>query len=228
MKFAVKAQDAKAYLVASVLARLHLAIRPQDYDGLCLLARCLYYLKQDQSADQTYRRAIRVNPLLARAHAELGQLHYYNAVRIIQENSLFPGGVDLMFRNEVSADEYDPKLLHPLHSSYADAEVANRNVAIKEFVLAAGLESDNRLVVQRLDMAALLLCEQGKQGEAVKLYERILDIDNSVATAHAHLAGCCAWLGWKGRALAEYEWLRLHAPDLAETILPHLGGIRVD
>ena len=222
VSLAAKAENAKWYLVAWALVRLHLAFVPNDYVGLCLLARCHYYRNNDRAADLTYRRAIRVDPGLLRAHMGLGQLHYYNAIRLVRECLILPDRAYL-FRNELPAEEYNLKdMPSALHCSSADQMVANRNVAIKELEAAADLESDSDVVIRCLDMAASMLCEQSKHRQAVQLYKRILAMDQGMATAHMHLAGCCAEIGWHNRAREEYEWLRAHAPELAEAILPHL------
>lgn len=246
LKQAVRAFDKKQYWRASWLCRIAVHRNPNDYFALCKYAESLYHLgkQHDREAASVFKRAIEVNPTHPLAHEGLGLIHYTNAKRIYEEYSTFPGGTWLMFADEKSPeDENESSLI----TSYADSQVGNRKIAIKELEEAANLTSDKNDKVPLLEMAAEIHCITNLT-DGIEAYKRILDIAPDYVPAHFYLAGCYAesyhrhkqspptsyygehFSGNDKLAIKEYKFVKDNAPDLAsdlESILARYN-IKID
>ncbi len=227
LKQALGAFDKKHYRLASWLCWIEIRRNPNNYFVLCQYAQSLYHLGKanDRKAASIYKRAIEINPTHPLAHAGLGLIHYENALRIYKEYSMFPGGSWLMF-----ADEESPESERKLSlTSYADRQVGNRKIAIKELEEAANLTSDKGDKVGLLAMAAEIRCIMSNE-DGIKAYKNILHIAPDYVPAHFHLAGCYAATGKCELALQEYKFITEHAPELAtdlESVLARFN-IKID
>jgi tetratricopeptide (TPR) repeat protein len=234
LKQALRAFDKKHYWCASWLCWVEMRRNPNSYFALCHYAQSLYHLGKayDHKAAALYKRAIEIKPSHPLAHEGLGLIHYENARRIHQEYSMFPGGSWLMFADEKSP-ENENKI--SLITSYADYEVGNRKIAIKELEEAANLTSDRDDKVGLLNMAAEIHCIINIE-DGIKAYNNILRIAPGYVPAHFHLAGCYAdtynrhkqspptsyygehFSGNDKLALKEYKFVKENAPELASDL----------
>ena len=246
LRQAARAFDRRHYWYASWLCRVAIHRNPNDYFALCKYAQSLYNLGKhhDRKAASVYKRAIEVNPTHPLAHAGLGLIHYTNAKGIHEEYSTFPNGTWLMFRDEKSPEDENKS---SLITSYADSQVGNRKIAIKELEEAANLTSDKDDKVSLLEMAAEIHCIM-HIASGIKAYKRILGIAPDYVPAHFYLAGCYAesyrrhkqspptsyygehFSGNDKLAIKEYKFVKENAPDLAsdlESILARYN-IKID
>jgi tetratricopeptide (TPR) repeat protein len=193
---------------------------PNNYFALCWCANSLYFSGKDHEAASLYERAIKVNPEHPLAHAGLGRIHYGNALRIHQEYRIFPGGSWVMFADEINPEDLEnkKKILIP---GYADSQVGNRQIAIKELEKAAALSNEKQDKVDLLYMEAVIHCIIDNK-QAIKAYKRVLRLDPEHIHARYDLAGCYAALGDSKSALHEYEYLKEHAPEEASDLEPLL------
>ncbi|TRZ49762.1 MAG: hypothetical protein D4S01_07965 [Dehalococcoidia bacterium] len=224
LKQAVRAFDKEHYGRARWLCWMELRRNPNDYFTLCWYANSLYHLGRpnDRKAACLYEQAIDINPTHPFAHTGLGTIHYSNAKRIHQEYSIFPGGSWVMFANEKSPEN---KSKISFITSYADSQVGNRKIAIKELEEAANLASDRDDKVQLLDMAAEIHCIIDNK-DGIKAYKEVLRIAPDYIPAHFHLAGCYAATGKRELALQEYKFIKENAPEVAtdlESVLAHFN-----
>lgn len=246
LRQAAHAFDKRHYWRASWLCRIANHRNPNDYFTLCKYAQSLYHLgkEHDHKAASIYKRAIEINPTHPLAHAGLGLIHYENARRIYEEYSMFPGGSWLMFADEKSPENENE---FSLITSYADSQVGNRKIAIKELEKAASLTSDRNYRVSLLEMAAEIHCIMNL-ASGIEAYKRILDVAPNYVPAHFFLAGCYAesysrhkqspptsyygehFRGNDKLAIKEYKFVKENAPDLAsdlESILARCN-IKID
>jgi len=246
LRQAAHAFDKRHYLCASWLCRIAIHRNPNNYFALCKYAQSLYHLgkEHDHKAASIYKRAIEMNPTHPLAHAGLGLIHYENAKRIYEGYSMFPGGSWLMFADEKSPENENE---FSLITSYADSQVGNRKIAIKELEEAANLTSDKNDKLSLLEMAAEIHCIMNIAG-GMKAYKRILGIAPDYVPAHFYLAGCYAESYYRHKqspptsyygehfsgndklAIKEYKFVKENAPDLAsdlESILAHFN-IKID
>jgi tetratricopeptide (TPR) repeat protein len=228
LKQALRAFDKRHYWCASWLCRIAIHRNPNDYFALCKYAQSLYHLGKanDRKAASIYKRAIEVNPTHPLAHAGLGLIHYENAKRIYEEYSMFPGGSWLMFADEKSPENDNER---SLTTSYADFQVGNRKIAIKELEEAANLTSDRDDKVELLDMAAEIHCITNI-ADGIEAYKRILGIAPDYVRAHFYLAGCYAATGKCELALQEYKFITERAPEVATDLESELTrfNIKID
>lgn len=244
LKQALRAFDKKHFRRASWLCWIEMRRNPNDYFALCQYAQSLYHLGKanDRKAASLYKRAIEIKPAHSLAHAGLGLIHYENAKRIDQEYSMFPGGSWLMFRDEKSPENENK---FSLITSYADSQVGNRKIAIKELEEAANLTSDRDDKVELLLMAAeihsIISSEYG-----IKALKKVLRIAPDCVPAHFHLAGCYAhtyylhkqspptsyygerFNGNDKLALKEYKFIKEKAPDIAPDLAAVLARFDIE
>ena len=128
---------------------------------------------------------------------------------------------------------------------YADSQVGNRKIAIKELEEAADLASDRDDKVQLLDMAAEIHCIINNE-DGIKAYKKILHIAPDYVPAHFHLAGCYAatyylhkqspptsyygehFSGNDKLALKEYKFIKENAPELASDLESVLANFDIN
>jgi tetratricopeptide (TPR) repeat protein len=225
LKRALRAFDKKHYRLASWLCRIAIHGNPNDYFALCKYAQSLYHLGKanDPKAASIYKRAIEINPTHSLAHAGLGLIHYTNAKRLYRESYTWPTGSWLMFADEKSPENDNER---SLSTSYADFQVGNRKIAIKELEEAANLTSDRDDKVELLDMAAEIRCIMGNE-DGIKAYKSILHIAPDYVNAHFNLAGCYAATGKCALALQEYKFITERAPELASDLESVLARFNV-
>jgi tetratricopeptide (TPR) repeat protein len=246
LKQALRAFDKRHYRCASWLCWIAIHLNPNNYFALCEYAQSLYHLgkKHDREAASIYKRAIEINPTHPLAHAGLGLIHYENAKRIDKEHSVFPGGSWLMFADEKSPENENK---FSLVTSYADSQVGNRKIAIKELEEAANFTSDKNDKVSLLDMAAEIHCITNI-ADGIEAYKRVLDTAPDDVLAHFHLADCYAASYYRHKqsaptsyygehfsgndklAIKEYKFVKENAPELAsdlESILARFN-IKID
>lgn len=246
LRQAARAFDKRHYWRASWLCRTAIHRNPNNYFALCKYARSLYHLSthHDRKAADIYKRAIEMNPTHPLAHSGLGLIHYTNAKRMYEESSKFPDSSWLMFRDEKSPENENE---FSLITGYADSQVGNRKIAIKELEEAANLTSDKDDIVSLLEMAAEIHCIMDITS-GIKAYKRILSIAPDYIPAHFYLAGCYAesyhrhkqspptsyygehFSGNDKLAIKEYKFVKDNAPDLApdlESILARCN-IKID
>ncbi len=238
LKQALRAFDKKHYWYASWLCWMELRRNANEYFALCWYAKSLYFSDthghNDHKAASLFERAIEMNPSNPLAHAGLGIIHYSNAKRIYQEYSMFPGGDWVMFADEKSPENKNKNKIS-LITSYADSQVGNRKIAIKELEEAANLASGRDDKVQLLDMAANIHCIIDAE-DGIKAYKKILRIAPDYIPAHFHLADCYAFTYYRHKqspptsyygerfsgnhklALKEYEFIKENAPELASDL----------
>jgi len=221
LKQALRAFDKKHYRYSSWLCWLRIRRNPNDYFALCQYAQSLYHSGKanDRKAASLYKRAIGVKPEHPLAHAGLGLIHHDNALKIYREYSMFPGGDWLMFADEKSPEDEGK---FSLITSYADSQVGNRKVAVKELEEAANLTSDKDEKVQWLDMAAEIHCIIGSE-DGITAYKKILSISPDYVRAHYYLAGCYAATGKRELALQEYKFITEHAPEVTTDLESELA-----
>ncbi len=201
------------------LCWMELRRNPKDYFALCWYANSLYFLGKhnDHKAPSLYKQAIEINPSHPLAHAGLGRIHYSNALRTHQEypSSIFPGGSWVMFADEKLPEASENKKKISI-SGYADFEVGNRKIAIKELETAADLSNDDEDKIELLYMAAVIHCIINNK-QAIKAYKRVLrvgpELNPTHIRAHYDLAGCYAVVGDHRHALLEYRYLKEYAPE---------------
>jgi tetratricopeptide (TPR) repeat protein len=218
IKQAVRSFYKELYRRASWLCWMELLRNPDDYFALCWYANSLYFLGRhnNRKAASLYERAIEINSAHPLAHAGLGRIHYSNALRIHREYSIFPGGSWMMFADEKSPEDSENKNKISI-LGYADSEVGNRKIAIKELEMAADLSSNNQDKVGLLYMAAVIYCIIDNK-QAIKVYNKILYLDPQHILTHYDLAGCYASVGDSKHALQEYKYLKEHAPEEASNL----------
>ena len=216
------------YKTAKWLVCIENLRNPNDYFTLCWYANALYFSgsHNDHKAASLYMRAIEINPSHPLAHAGLGRIHYTNALRIIREYKIFPGGPDTMFADELSpTDDRDETCI--CVKGFADYECGNREIAIEELKHAADLVDDADDKVELLCMAAELLAEMNNK-TGIIAFRKILDINLNYNPAHFHLAGCYAATGQHKLALQEYEFIKDNAPEIATDLATLLANYNVD
>jgi len=141
LRQAVRFYEEGKYRKARILCWIELVRNPSDYFALCWYANSLYQSssQKDQQAVGAYQRAIKMRPEHPLAHAGLGVLLYSNVMRIVREYSMFPGGSEVMFADEMNPDGTGNLLRI---KGFADHECANRKIAIRELEKAADLLHD--------------------------------------------------------------------------------------
>ena len=234
LKQALRAFDKKHYQYSSWLCWLRIRRSPNDYFALCQYAQSLYHLGKanDRKAASLYKRATGVKPEHPLAHAGLGLIHHDNALKIHREYSMFPGGDWLMFADEKSPEDEGK---FSLITSYADHQVANRKIAIKELEEAANLTDNIDGKVELLDMAAEIHCIMSLE-DGIKAYEKILTLARDNAMTHFRLAQCYAegysrhkqspptsynhehFRGNDKLALKEFNFIKKKAPELTSDL----------
>lgn len=227
LKQALRAFDKKHYRSASWLCWIEICRSPNNYFVLCQYAQSLYHLGKvnDHKAASLYKRAIEIKPAHPLAHAGLGLIHCENAHRIYQGYSMFPGGSWLMFKDEESPENENKNSLKP--TSYADSQLGNRKIAIKELEEAANLTSDRDDKVELLDMAAEIHCIISYEN-GIKAYKNILDITPDYVNAHYNLAYSYAATGKRALALQEYKFIKESAPELASELESILARFKIN
>jgi tetratricopeptide (TPR) repeat protein len=225
LKQALRAFDKKHYRCVSWLCWVEICRNPNNYFALCQYAQSLHHLGKanDHKAASLYKRAIEIRPAHPLAHAGLGLIHYENAIRIHQEYKTFPGGDWVMFADEKSPED---KNKFSLITSYADSQVGNRKIAIKELEEAANLTNDRDDKVPLLDMAAEIRCIINNE-DGIKAYKNILRIAPDYSPAHFDLAGCYAATGRRELALQEYKFIKENAPDIASDLAAVFAGFGI-
>jgi tetratricopeptide (TPR) repeat protein len=225
IKQAVRYFDKEQYRLASCLCWIELIINPDDYFALCWYANSLYFSSKynDHRAASLYERAIEIKPSHPLAHGGLGRIHYSNVLRIHQEYSIFPGGSWVMFANEKSPENSkNENKISTSPMSYADSQMGNRKIAIKELEKAAELSSDRSDKVDLLNMAAEIRCIINNK-DAIRAYKKILCIAPENIPAHFNIAGCYAATanyisGNKELAIKEYKFIKNNAPEVASDL----------
>lgn len=216
--------------LARWLCWMELRRTPNNYFTLCWYANILYFLGKDQKAASLYERAIEINPSHPLAHAGLGRIHYSNALRIHQEYSIFPGGSYVMFADEKSPENSENKKKISI-PSYADSQVGNRKIAIKELETATKFSNDDQDKVDLLYMAAVIH-RMIDNKQAIKAYKRVLGVGPELSPEHIRthydLAGCYAAIGDHKHALREYEYLKEHAPEEASKLESVLADFNIE
>ncbi|MFC2169952.1 tetratricopeptide repeat protein [Acidobacteriota bacterium] len=222
---AVKAYHKEDYKKLRRLCRRLLRSNRNDYFALCWYANSLYFLgkQNDHKAVSLYEQAIKVNPDHPLAHAGLGRIHHDNAISIAREYSIFPGGSQIMFEDELSPDDKSKRGL----KGFADSECGNRKVAIKELEKAADLVKDRDDKVVTLSMAANIHCLISNE-DGIQAYKKLLDIAPDYVQAHFDLAGCYAATGKCKLALQEYRYIKENAPKLATELKSVLTRYDID
>jgi len=217
LKKAIKAFYKEQYRKAKWFAFVAKLLYPDDYFAICWYANCLYFSAsyagsyEHHRAAALYEGAIKLKPLHPLAHAGLGRIHYSNAIQIVKNYRIFPGGSWAMF-----ADEYDPDKKGQLGNigGFADKKCGNRNIAIRELEKAAELTNDPGEKVELLCMAAEIRTYKSN-GMGIDAFKHILDINPNYVPAHFHLAGCYAATNQHKQSLKEYEFVHQNAPELA-------------
>jgi len=226
LKQALRAFDKSHYGRASWLCWIEICRSPNNYFVLCQYAQSLYHLGRanDHKAASLYKRAIEIRPTHPLAHAGLGLIHCENAHRIYQEYSMFPGGSWLMFKDEKSPENENK---NSLKTSYADSQLGNRKIAIKELEEAANLTSDRDDKVELLDMAVEIHCIISYEN-GIKAYKKILHIAPDYVRAHFNLAYSYAATGKRELALQEYKFITEHAPEVATDLELVLARFKIN
>lgn len=228
LKQAIRSFYKEHYRRASWLFWMELLLNPNDYFALCWYANSLYFSGRhnDRKAASLCERAIEINPAHPLAHAGLGRIHYSNALRIHREYSIFPGGSWAMFADEKSSEDSENKNKVSI-LGYADSQVGNRKIAIKELEMAADLSSNNQDKVDLLYMVAVIYCIVDNK-QAIKAYKKVLHLSPQYIHAHYDLVGCYASIGDSKHALQEYKYLKEHAPEEASNLESVLANFDID
>jgi len=184
--------------------------------------------RNDRKAERLFLKAIEVDSSSALAHFGLGRVHHGNAIKLSERYSFAPGSQEIVFHNEVSAEEYLSQS-GPRSFSMGDHGVGNRNVAIYELRKAAEMTDDVDERVAFLYMIAEVQCTKSNE-EAINTYQRILSLTPDDLDAHFHIAGCHAALGNVEQARQEFDIIKKQAPDMVQDLKDTLAhfGICVD
>lgn len=217
---AVLALDKGKYERSKLLAYIEIKKNPDNYFALCCYANSLYFLggkDNDKIATKYYIKAINLIPNHPLAHLGLGRLHHTNAMKIHNGYNMFPGGSDMMFLDELAPDKYFEEQHSIIVKGFADEECGNRELAISELEKAALFISEKEIKVELLNMAADLKCIINNE-EGIKAYKEIIRIDSKNIQSHFNIAGCYVAIGKKKKAIEEYEFIKIEAPDLIDKL----------
>jgi tetratricopeptide (TPR) repeat protein len=217
---AVLALNKEKYRKSKLLAFIELKKNPNNYFGLCCYANSLYYLggkDNNKIASQCYIKAIKLKPNHPLAHLGLGRLHYTNVMRIHNEYNIFPGGSNMMFLDELAPDNYFEEKHSITIKGFADEECGNRELAIMELEKAAFFIIEKEIKVELLNMIADLKCTINNE-EGINAYKEIIRIDSKNIQARFNIAGCYIATGKKKKAIEEYEFIKIEAPDLIDKL----------
>lgn len=172
LRRAVRAAASGHHRTAAWLCWLRLrgSANPEDYFTLCCYPQSLYLLGRhnDHKAADLYKRAIRLNPQHALAHAGLGTIHHSNASRIAQEVWGFPGEPQLTLLDGISPEDLyaDGESTQALIPGVADEECANAKIATYELERAAklckGKDEKAQLLLMAAQVHAVLDKERGR------------------------------------------------------------------
>jgi len=243
---AVRSFHKEHYKRGRWLCWMELRRNPNGYFTSCSYAVSLYLSGRhnDRKAASLCDRAIESNPAHSLAHAGLGGTHYSNALRIHREYSIFPGGSWVVFADEKPPEDSENKNKISV-MGYADSQVGNRKIAVRELEEAAGLASDRDDRVQLLDMAAEAHCIINNE-DGIGAYKKILHIAPDYVPTHFHLADCYAAIyclhkqspptsycgehssGNDKLAVKEYKFIRENAPELASDSESVLANFDID
>jgi tetratricopeptide (TPR) repeat protein len=131
--------------------------------------------------------------------------------------NMFPGGSDMMFLDELAPDKYFEEKHSIIVKGFADEECGNRELAISELEKAALFINEKESKVELLNMAADLKCIINNE-EGIKAYKKIIRIDSKNIQSHFNIAGCYVAIGKKKKAIEEYEFIKIEAPDLIDKL----------
>jgi len=220
LKDAVLALNNGNYKKSKLLAYIEIKKNPDNYFALCCYANSLYFLggkDNDKIATKYYIKAINLIPNHPLAHLGLGRLHHTNAMKIHNGYNMFPGGSDMMFLDELAPNRYFEEKHSIIVKGFADEECGNRELAISELEKAAFFISEKEIKVELLNMAADLKCIINNE-EGIKAYQEIMKIDPTNIQSHFNIAGCYAATGKKKKAIEEYNFIKIEAPDLVDKL----------
>ena len=220
LKDAVLALNKGNYKKSKLLAYIEIKKNPDNYFALCCYANSLYFLggkDNDKIATKYYIKAINLMPNHPLAHLGLGRLHHTNAMKIHNGYNMFPGGSDMMFLDELAPDKYFEEKHSIIVKGFADEECGNRELAISELEKAAFFISEKEIKVELLNMAADLKCTINNE-QGIKAYKEVIKIDSKNIQSHFNIAGCYAATGKKKKAIGEYNFIKIKAPDLVDKL----------
>ena len=220
LKNAVLALNKAKYKKSKLLAYIEIKKNSDNYFALCCYANSLYFLggkDNDKIATKYYIKAINLIPNYPLDHLGLGRLHHTNAMKIHNGYNMFPGGSDMMFLDELAPDKYFEEKHSIIVKGFADEECGNRELAISELEKAALFMSEKEIKVELLNMAAGLKCIINNE-EGIKAYKEIMRIDPTNIQSHFNIAGCYAATGKKKKAIEEYNFIKIEAPDLVDKL----------
>jgi tetratricopeptide (TPR) repeat protein len=216
LRNAISALNQGKYKKSKLLAYIEIKTNPDNYFALCCCANSLYFLggkDNDKIATKYYIKAIKLNLNHPLAHLGLGRLHHTNAMKIHKDYKMFPGGSDMMFLDELAPEKYFEEKHSIIVKGFADEECGNRELAISELEKAALFMGEKEIKVELLNMAADLKCIINNE-EGIKAYKEIIKIDYKNIQSHFNIAGCYAAIGNKKKAIEEYNFIKIEAPDL--------------
>ena len=217
---AVLALNRGKYKKSKLLAYIEIKKNPDNYFALCCYANSLYFIggkDNDKIATKYYIKAINLIPNHPLAHLGLGRLHHTNAIKIHNGYNMFPGGSDMMFLDELAPVKYFKETHSIIVKGFADEECGNRELSIMELEKAAFFISEKEIKVELLNMAADLKCIINNE-EGIKAYKEIIRIDSKNIQSHFNIAGCYAATDKKKKAIEEYNFIRIEAPDLVDKL----------
>jgi len=220
LRNAISALNQGKYKKSKLLAYIEIKKNPDNYFALCCYANSLYFLggkDNDKIATKYYIKAIKLNLNHPLAHLGLGRLHHTNAIKIHKDYKMFPGGSDMMFLDELAPEKYFEEKHSIIVKGFADEECGNRELAISELEKATLFMGEKEIKVELLNMAADLKCIINNE-EGIKAYKEIIKIDSANIQSRFNIAGCYAATGKKKKAIEEYEFIRIEAPDLVDKL----------
>ena len=171
--------------------------------ALQFLADALRAQRRHEEAIERYRAVLQIDPEYAPAHAGIG----YALLRLKR----YAEAVESLARS---------LLLQPESPAAADRHVAmgraflalGRTEAGEEhFGRALAVDADN---AKGLDSLAVLRFQQQRYEEALRLYERLIDLGVGGAQAHANMGATLYYLGRPEEALRSLERARALDPTL--------------
>ena len=239
--------------IASALAdaKAALALNPNRADGWFELGSILGQAGDFQGAEAAFRRAIQLQPDLAKAHYNLaltfignpqGKMDWAGAIAECREalkfQPDFPQALNLLGAGLAATDQPDEAALVLEHAIQLAPTLAEAH-----FTLGTTLESKDRLdeackeyraavaakgkYPEATSALASLLFRMGKTGEAEEQADEALRLNPDLTAAHYTLARILRSLGRRSEAAVEFaDGARLGPPQAASHVQRHVPAAR--